>query len=112
LGCDRGFHGCSIDEHIYYATKKDEKLAFRRILSCAPGEVGLGVTFADGGYIYVPDSPALENQTFSFAAWAMPAGPGPGRLGEDVSIIILKVIENAPYYGGGYGLYWDPDNHF
>lgn len=79
-------------------------------LSFVNGEVGLGVSFADGGYIEVPDSPVLENQTFSFIAWAEPYGPGGGGLLESVDILILKVIANVPNNGAGYGIFWNSQN--
>ena len=82
------------------------------LISFVSGEVGLGVTFANGGYIDIPDSAELENQTFSFVAWAMPNGPGPGGLSEDNSVLICKVNANVPYTADGYILYWNPNSHF
>ena len=78
-------------------------------ISYVSGKVGLGVTFGNGGYIDIPDSVALGNQTFSFLAWAKPNGPGPGGPGEDASIIIFKDVAQFQYYG----LFWDGlDSHF
>jgi hypothetical protein len=46
-------------------------------VTLVPGEVLDGLTFGDQGYIHISQSPTLENQQFTWLAWARPDGPGP-----------------------------------
>jgi hypothetical protein len=48
-------------------------------ISFVAGKDGQGVTFGPGGYIEIPDSPALANQRFTIDAWVKPQGPGPNN---------------------------------
>ena len=75
-------------------------------ISYFPGEVGLGVTFGNGGYVDIPDSGELANQTFSFVAWAMPNGQGPiNPHGDYSSCIIGKDVDCCTEYGLWWGTY-------
>jgi uncharacterized protein (TIGR03437 family) len=46
-------------------------------VSLVPAEVLDGFTFGGDGYIQIPSSPSLANQTFTWSAWVDPEGPGP-----------------------------------
>src|ERR1700721_1238827 len=46
-------------------------------VSLVPGEVLNGFSFGTKGYIQIPSSSTLANQTFTWAAWVRPDGPGP-----------------------------------
>ena len=82
-------------------------------LTYVTGEVGSGVTFGTGGYIDIPDSASLDNQTFTLDAWARPDGIGPNNdtFG---SILIGKqmAIANGGSSKASANLYWANDQHF
>lgn len=63
-------------------------------VTLVPGEVGNGFTFGKDGYIQIPDATNLANRNFTWAAWAMPTGPGPNddQVG---SVIVEKNIDDV-----------------
>jgi hypothetical protein len=74
------------------------------------GEVADGFTFGSGGYIDIPHSASLDLQKFTWAAWAMPKGPGPNN-DQWGSAIVLKTLDNGH---DSVGLKWrtNPDDRF
>src|SRR5580658_2210537 len=48
-------------------------------VTLVPAEVLDGFTFGTEGYIQIPAASNLANQTFTWAAWARPDGPGPNN---------------------------------
>ncbi|MGO4884286.1 MAG: choice-of-anchor D domain-containing protein [Bryobacteraceae bacterium] len=63
-------------------------------VTLVPGEVENGFTFGKDGYIQIPDAANLANQTFTWLAWAMPAGPGPNNDFYG-SVIVEKNIDDV-----------------
>ena len=63
-------------------------------ITLVPGEVGNGFTFGKDGYIQIPDATSLANQTFTWLAWVMPAGPGPNDDSYG-SIILEKNLDDV-----------------
>ena len=55
-------------------------------VTLVPGEVSDGFSFGTKGYIQIPSSPTLANQTFTWTAWVRPDGPGPNNdiYGSDI----------------------------
>jgi Concanavalin A-like lectin/glucanases superfamily len=77
-------------------------------ISFVPGKVGLGVTFGTGGYIDIPENPALMNQRFTLSAWVRPDGPGPNN-DQYGSVVIEQDIDGS----NGTAVWWRAtDNHF
>jgi uncharacterized protein (TIGR03437 family) len=64
-------------------------------VSLVPGEVLNGFTFGSQGYIQVPQSPSLENQTFTWAAWVRPDGPGPNNDFVGNNILVNNISGNT-----------------
>src|SRR5580693_440320 len=63
-------------------------------VSLVPGEVLKGFSFATNGYILIPQSSTLMNQTFTWAAWVRPDGAGPNNdFGGNV--IVSQNIDNT-----------------
>jgi hypothetical protein len=65
-------------------------------ITLVPGEVLDGFTFGTDGYIQIPQSAALENQQFTWAAWVKPDGLGPNNDSYG-SIIVAQNINGAPW---------------
>ncbi len=65
-------------------------------VSLVPGEVAEGFSFASDGYITIPQSPALENQAFTWSAWAKPTGPGP--VNDTFGSVILNQATNGSFF--------------
>ena len=63
-------------------------------VTVVPGEVGNGFTFGKDGYIQIPNAANLANQTFTWLAWVMPAGPGPNDDSYG-SVIFEKNIDDV-----------------
>jgi TonB family protein len=61
-------------------------------VSIVPGEVRSGFRFGNQGGIQIPASPNLENQQFTWMAWARPDGPGPNN-DKDGSVIVSQYID-------------------
>jgi uncharacterized protein (TIGR03437 family) len=60
-------------------------------VTLVPAEVQQGFTFGFQGYIQIPQSASLENQQFTWVAWARPDGPGPNTT----SIMINQNINGS-----------------
>lgn len=58
-------------------------------VTLVPAKVQNGFTFGTQGYIQIPQSASLENQQFTWLAWARPDGPGPSSA----SIIVNQNID-------------------
>jgi len=71
-------------------------------VTLVPGEVKSGFTFGTGGYIDIPATTSLANQQFTWAAWVMPAGPGPNNDSYG-SIIVDQDIDAT---NGSVDLLW------
>src|SRR5579862_5121960 len=71
-------------------------------VTLATGEVQDGFTFGHDGYIEIPASSTLANQRFTWAAWVMPAGPGPNNDSFG-SVIVDQDIDNT---NGSVDLLW------
>jgi uncharacterized protein (TIGR03437 family) len=65
-------------------------------VTLAPGEVLDGFTFGTNGYIQIPQSPSLENQQFTWAAWVKPAGPGPEN-DRNGSVIVNQLTNGSNF---------------
>jgi hypothetical protein len=63
-------------------------------VTLVPGEVKDGFTFGTDGYIDIPAAANLANQQFTWAAWVMPAGPGPNN-DQDGNIIVSQDTDNT-----------------
>ncbi len=70
------------------------------------GKVGQGVTFGTGGYIDIPDTPALDNQQFTVDAWVRPDGAGPN----DTSVILQKNINTFNGFQSSLEVLWRPSD--
>src|SRR5262249_37277072 len=68
-------------------------------ISFVPGKFGQGVTFGSDGYIEIPDSASLDQQTLTFAAWVRPDGPGTNN-DDTGNIIINKALPFATGQNG------------
>jgi hypothetical protein len=55
-------------------------------VTLVPGEVKSGFTFGKDGYIQISDAANLANQTFTWLAWVMPAGPAQTTIPSAVSL--------------------------
>ena len=53
----------------------------QHLVSLIPAKVLNGFNFSSGGYIQIPQSTSLENQKFTWVAWALPIGPNPDNGG-------------------------------
>ena len=62
-------------------------------VTLVPAKVAHGLTFGSGGYIDIPPSPTLANQTFTWDAWVKPEGPGPNNDSFG-SIVLQQGIDN------------------
>ena len=71
-------------------------------VSLVPGEVLTGFSFGTKGYIQVPSSSTLANQTFTWAAWVRPDGPGP-NVDAFGSVILVQNIDRDH---NAVGLFW------
>jgi len=60
-------------------------------VALVPAEVQQGFSFGFQGYIQIPQSSSLENQQFTWMAWAQPNGPGPNTT----SIMINQNIDGS-----------------
>ncbi len=69
-------------------------------VTLVPGEVLHGFSLGTNGYLQVAPSESLANQTFTWAAWVKPMGPGPDPGG---SALIIQDIDD---YNIAVGLYW------
>src|SRR6185369_15316513 len=74
-------------------------------VSFVAGKVGQAVSPDAGGYIDVADSPSLQLQQISIAAWVRPDGPGPNL---DGSIIVVK---NSNANDVSVGMGWNPQTN-
>jgi hypothetical protein len=63
-------------------------------VSYVTGEVGQGFTFGTGGYIDIAASASLENQQFTWSAWARPNGAGPNN-DEYGSVVVGQAIDGS-----------------
>ena len=79
-------------------------------VTLVPAKVAHGFTFGGGGYIDIPHSPTLANQTFTWDAWVKPEGPGPNNDSFG-SIILQQGIDNSHV---SVSLDWreNPDDRF
>src|SRR5579872_5808969 len=71
-------------------------------VSLVPAEALNGFSFGAKGYIQIPSSSTLANQTFTCAAWVRPNGPGPNN-DQFGSVILLQNIDNTH---NAIGLHW------
>ncbi len=62
-------------------------------VTLVPAEVNQGFTFGYQGYIQIPQSASLENQTFTLAAWVRPDGPGP--VNDMFGSVIINQVTNG-----------------
>jgi hypothetical protein len=60
-------------------------------VTLVPGEVKAGFTFGGDGYIEIPAASNLANQQFTWAAWVMPAGPGPNNDFVGSTIVVQNI---------------------
>jgi uncharacterized protein (TIGR03437 family) len=67
-----------------------------------PGEVLDGFSLGTNGYLQVAPSASLANQTFTWAAWVKPMGPGPNNDNYGSALIIQDIDD----YDISVGLYW------
>ena len=80
------------------------------LVSLVPGEVLDGFTFGTNGYILIPSSPTLANQTFTWAAWVRPDGPGP--LNDRNGSSIINQITDGSSAGSNFvQLSWSSASH-
>jgi hypothetical protein len=79
-------------------------------VTLVPGEVKNGFTFGTDGYVEIPASTNLANQQFTWAAWAMPAGPG--STNDQYGSVI--VVQNSTDLSDVVALDWrsNPDSRF
>lgn len=71
-----------------------------------PGKVGQGVKLNQGGYIEIPDSPALQNQEITIDAWVKPMGPGPNNDQWGSPIVVKGFQFPAGQYNVSVSLWW------
>lgn len=60
-------------------------------VTLVPAEVKDGFTFGTDGYIEIPAASNLANQQFTWAAWVMPAGPGPNNDYVGSTIVVQNI---------------------
>lgn len=79
-------------------------------VTLVPAEVAHGFTFGSGGYIDIPHSPTLANQTFTWDAWVKPEGPGPNNDSFG-SVVLQQGIDNSHV---SVSVHWrnNPDDRF
>jgi uncharacterized protein (TIGR03437 family) len=78
-------------------------------VTLVPAEVLNGFSLGKNGYFEVPASKSLANQTFTWAAWVKPLGPGPNNDSYGSALIIQDIDD----YDISVGLYWSAtDNRF
>lgn len=70
-------------------------------VTLVPGEVKDGFTFGTDGYIEIPNAANLDNQNFTWAAWAEPLGPGPNN-----DMFGSAVIQNYLNGAFGWSIWW------
>jgi hypothetical protein len=77
-------------------------------VSFVPGKVNAGMSFGSGGFVDIPPSASLANQSFTLSAWVRPDGPGPNNDGFGSHIVGQDWSSNS-----GLKLLWRAiDNHF